>query len=111
MKNTIHLLIPVPLESQLTDGKPSENDMRPGRDISGKKSILNWLDGKVVGFIDNAKPNFHLLVDDMADLLIKDFGVANVIKEKKRAASLPATKEMIARMLAHCDLVIAGSGD
>ena len=27
------------------------------------------LHGKVVGFIDNAKPNFHYLVDDLGDLL------------------------------------------
>ena len=33
--------------------------------------ILTALAGKVVGFIDNAKPNFNYLVDDLADLLIE----------------------------------------
>ena len=32
---------------------------------------LAGLAGKVVGFIDNAKPNFNLLVDDLAELLIE----------------------------------------
>ena len=31
---------------------------------------LATLSGKVVGFIDNAKPNFNHLVDDLAELLV-----------------------------------------
>jgi len=69
------------------------------------------LAGKVVGFIDNAKPNFNHLVDDLAEVLVARHGVASVIKRRKRAASVPAPDDMVAELVEHCDVVIAGSGD
>ena len=69
------------------------------------------LSGKVVGFIDNAKPNFNHLVDDIADLLIADHGVKRVIKRRKRSASVPAPEEIVRELARECDMVIAGSGD
>jgi len=55
------------------------------------RHALSGLKGTVVGFIDNAKPNFNHLVDDLADLLIARYGVARVVKRRKRSASVPAT--------------------
>ena len=75
-----------------------------GRSLSG-------FAGKVVGFVDNAKPNFDHLVDDLADLLVSRFGVSRVIKRRKRSASVPAPDAMIAELAEQCDLVITGSGD
>jgi hypothetical protein len=69
------------------------------------------LNGKVVGFIDNAKPNFDHLVDDLAALLVSRYGVARVIKRKKRAASVPADELIYKELAEQCDLVITGSGD
>ena len=69
------------------------------------------LSGKVVGFIDNSKPNFNLLVDDMAELLISRYGVKTIIKRSKRGASMPATTQVVDELAAQCDLVITGSGD
>jgi hypothetical protein len=69
------------------------------------------LKGKVVGFIDNAKPNFDYLVDDLAALLVSRYGVARVIKRKKRAASVPADELVYTELAEQCDLVITGSGD
>lgn len=69
------------------------------------------LQGKVVGFIDNAKPNFDHLVDDLAELLTSRYGVARVIKRKKRAASVPADEAVYKELAEQCDLVITGSGD
>jgi hypothetical protein len=67
--------------------------------------------GKVVGFIDNAKPNFDLLVQDMADLLTGKYGVSEVIVRRKRGASMPADDAVIAELAEKCDLVITGMGD
>jgi hypothetical protein len=67
--------------------------------------------GKVVGFIDNAKPNFNYLVDDLADLLVAEYGVKQVIKRRKRSASVPAPEEIVRELADQCDVVIAGSGD
>ena len=74
-------------------------------------AVLASLAGKVVGFIDNAKPNFHNLADDLADLLVSKYGVARVEKRRKPSASVPATSQVIAELSEACDVVIAGSGD
>ena len=77
----------------------------------GAPRALAGLDGSVVGFIDNAKPNFNHLVDDLADLLASRYGVRAVVKRRKRSASVPAPEEMIREITGQCDLVITGSGD
>jgi hypothetical protein len=72
---------------------------------------LKTLRGAVVGFIDNAKPNFNHLVDDLAEALVSRHGVARVIKRRKRSASVPAPDEYVDELVRECDLVITGSGD
>ena len=72
---------------------------------------LQSLKGKVVGFIDNAKPNFNHLADDIGELLVTRYGIAAVVKHRKRAASMPASVEVMQDLKEKCDLVITGSGD
>ena len=74
------------------------------------RRTLDALDGKVIGFIDNAKPNFNHLVDDLAELLVEKYGVAEVIKRRKRG-SVPVPDAVITELAEHCDAVITGSGD
>lgn len=69
------------------------------------------LSGAVVGFIDNAKPNFHHLVDDLSDLLTSKYGVRRIIVRRKPSASVPATPDVVAELARVCDVVITGSGD
>ncbi|HKA46441.1 MAG TPA: hypothetical protein VKF40_30890 [Burkholderiales bacterium] len=83
---------------------------RPEED-QGDRTTLAGLKGAVVGFIDNAKPNFNHLVDDLADLLVTRYGVRAVVKRRKRSASVPAPEEMLREVVDQCDLVITGSGD
>lgn len=80
-------------------------------DPGGKGAKLDSLAGKVVGFIDNAKPNFNHLVDDLAELLVERYGVKSVVKRRKRSASVPAPEEIVRELADQCDVVIAGSGD
>jgi hypothetical protein len=75
------------------------------------QQVLAGLAGKVVGFIDNAKPNFNHLVDDIAALLMSRHGVSRVLKRQKRSASVPAPDDVIKEFSEQCDLVITGSGD
>ena len=75
------------------------------------KPTLASLAGKVVGFIDNAKPNFNHLADDIGELLMQKYGVKQVIKRRKRAASVPAPDDVYREYVEQCDLVITGSGD
>jgi hypothetical protein len=72
---------------------------------------LDSLRDKVVGFIDNAKPNFNHLVDDVAEQLQSRYGVKAIVKHCKRVASIPAPDDVIKDIARQCDLVITGSGD
>ena len=80
-------------------------------DPAGANPMLATLSGKVVGFIDNAKPNFNHLVDDLADLLVSNYGVKRIIKRRKSSASIPAPDGIVRELADECDLVITGSGD
>lgn len=72
---------------------------------------LDALEGKVVGFIDNSKPNFNYLVDELGALLEGKYGVASVVKHRKLSASIPALDSVLEDVKERCDLVITGSGD
>jgi hypothetical protein len=69
------------------------------------------LRGLTVGFVDNTKHNFDLLVETMGALLKDRFGVKAVIHRKKANASTAAADEIIEGLAKDCDLVFAGSGD
>lgn len=71
---------------------------------------LEGLRGKVVGFIDNAKPNFQHLVDDLEARLVSQFGVKAVRKHRK-PGQVPVEPAALERLVAECDAVITGSGD
>lgn len=75
------------------------------------RRALDGLAGKVVGFIDNGKPNFNHLVDDLAELLKSRYGVRSTVKHGKRTASIPAPEEVMEDVAGQCDLVITGAGD
>jgi len=81
------------------------------RDNAPARLGLVKLSGAVVGFIDNAKPNFHHLVDDLTELLVSAYGVQRVITRRKPSASIPATSDVIEELAEACDMVITGSGD
>jgi hypothetical protein len=87
-------------------------DPRSGPDSAtyGAAGVAS-LNGKVVGFIDNTKPNFNHLVDDLADILVANYGVKKVLKRGKRVQSVPAPDEVYAELQAQADIVITGSGD
>ena len=71
---------------------------------------LDTLTGKVIGFVDNAKPNFQYLVDDLGALLMEKYGVAEVVKHRKRG-QVPMGDAVADELAEKCDAIIAGSGD
>jgi hypothetical protein len=95
----------------LTLFDPTAPRREPEKAEGAAKPALPGLAGKVVGFIDNAKPNFNVLADELGALLMRKYGVANVIKRRKPSASVPAKREIIEELAGACDVVIAGSGD
>ena len=83
----------------------------PRTPTRGNGVRLDTLSGKVVGFIDNAKPNFDHLVEELARLLVGEYGVVRVVRRRKPSASVPAEPQVVEALAAECDLVITGSGD
>jgi hypothetical protein len=69
------------------------------------------LRGLTVGFVDNTKHNFDLLIEDMGALLKERFGVKAVVHRRKANAATAAADEIIEGLAKDCDLVFAGSGD
>lgn len=100
MKNVVLFDPTAPRENSAGSGSPQAQSGPPLR-----------LNGAVVGFIDNAKPNFNHLVDDLGELLVARYGVVRVVKRRKRSASVPAPEEMLREITGECDVVITGSGD
>ena len=75
------------------------------------RQSLNSLAGKVIGFIDNSKPNFNYLVEDLSQMLIEKHGVKQVIKRRKRSASQGLPEAAMNELVAQTDAIITGSGD
>ncbi len=73
-------------------------------------TVLDTLAGKTVGFIDNAKPNFQYLVDDLGELLVSQYKVAAVLKHRK-SGQVPVDEVVLVDFEQRCDAVITGSGD
>ena len=72
---------------------------------------LDVLSGKVIGFIDNSKPNFNHLVEELSPILMAKYGVKSVIRQRKRSASQGAPEAVLNELAEKADAVIAGSGD
>ena len=68
------------------------------------------LGGKTIGFLDNTKTNFDLLVRRMETLLREHHGLAGAVYRRKLNAATPAAPEVLAA-LRGVDVVVTGSAD
>ncbi len=80
--------------------------------VSQTASLLlpGTLAGKRLGFLDNTKANFELLLRRMEALLRAQAGITDVVYERKANSSTPAAPEILVR-LREVDLVVTGSAD
>jgi len=69
------------------------------------------LRGKVLGLLDNSKPNADKLAERFADLLKEKYGVASVITRRKLTAQQSAPKQYLNELAAQADFVLSGLGD
>ncbi len=69
------------------------------------------LRGKVLGLLDNSKPNMDKLAERFAVLLKEKYGVANVISRRKLTAQQGAPKQYLDELASQADFVISGLGD
>ncbi|HEX2229100.1 MAG TPA: hypothetical protein VHM64_18355 [Candidatus Binatia bacterium] len=68
------------------------------------------LDGKVVGFLDNSKPNNDMLQARFEELLKQTYEIAGVVKRRKLTAQQGAPKKDLDELAAESDFVISGLG-
>ena len=71
---------------------------------------LKSLQGAVIGMIDNAKINTEQLFDHIADILRKEHGVHEFIRQRKPDATRPVAPEMLAQMMG-ADAILSAIGD
>lgn len=69
------------------------------------------LRGKVLGLLDNSKPNADKLAERFAELLKEKYGVASVITRRKLTAQQGAPKQYLDELAAQADFVLSGLGD
>jgi hypothetical protein len=69
------------------------------------------LRGKIVGLLDNSKPNADKLEQRFEELLKEKCGVAGVISRRKISAQQGALKQDLDELAAKADFVISGLGD
>jgi hypothetical protein len=72
---------------------------------------LTDLRGKVVGLLDNSKPNADKLGERFERLLKDRFGAAAVVKRRKITAQEGAPKQYLDELAAQADFVLSGLGD
>jgi len=69
------------------------------------------LNGKVIGFLDNSKPNNDMLQARFEELLKQTYNIAGVVKRRKLTAQQGAPKADLDELAAQSDFVISGLGD
>ncbi|HEY3153585.1 MAG TPA: hypothetical protein VGK65_18145 [Candidatus Binatia bacterium] len=69
------------------------------------------LRGKVIGLLDNSKPNADKLGERFEQLLREKYGVAGVVKRRKLTAQQGAPKQYLDELAAQADFILSGLGD
>ena len=69
------------------------------------------LSGKIIGFLDNSKPNNDMLQLRFEELLKGKYNIAGVVRRRKLTAQQSAPKAYLDELAAQTDLVISGLGD
>jgi hypothetical protein len=69
------------------------------------------LRGKVVGLLDNSKPNADKLQERLEQLLREKLGVAGVIRRRKITAQQGAPKAFLDELASKADFILSGLGD
>jgi hypothetical protein len=69
------------------------------------------LRGCRVGLLANSKRNAERFLDEVGALLQREHGAADLVRRKKRSITDPVPPDVIADLVANCDIVVVGVGD
>jgi hypothetical protein len=77
---------------------------------AARAPALPDLAGTRIGLLDNGKIKVDRFCDFVEEILRSEWGVADVVRRRKRNASAPAPEQIMGDLLA-CDAVISAVGD
>jgi hypothetical protein len=69
------------------------------------------LRGTKVGLLANVKRNAEQFLDEVGVLLQREHGAAGVVRRKKMSITDPVPPDILADLVAECDVVVVGVGD
>lgn len=72
---------------------------------------ISTVAGMRLGILDNGKTNADKFLKFVADILVNEYGVAEVTMTAKEALSKPAPKEVLDFLIPKSDFIITGIGD
>jgi hypothetical protein len=81
--------------------------------VKEKTAGVGNLDGKVIGLIDNGKPNYDIFLARLEELLNQRFkfaGVIHAVKGEMNIGAALSAKDM-EKLVADCDIVLNGICD
>jgi len=67
--------------------------------------------GRRVGLLANVKRNAEQFLDEVGALLVREHGAAALVRRKKLSITDPVPPDMLADVVASCDVVVVGVGD
>ncbi len=82
-----------------------------GHETGSLATRLDTLDGKVIGFLDNSKPNSDHFLAMLEEELSGRFQLAGVVRARKPTASRICPEEILTDLLSRCDALITAIGD
>ena len=71
---------------------------------------LEGLRGKVAALLDNSMPMTGLLMDTLGEVLMREHGVARVVRRSKPNMSVPCPPDTLEELLQEADFLVAGVG-
>jgi hypothetical protein len=95
-------------ERTLTIVTPVAEDVTARRAPAPRLASLR---GARVALIDNSKHNADRFLDALAELLVRDHGVAAIERYRKASPSVPTPPEVLTRLLEASDAVVHGVAD
>ena len=72
---------------------------------------LGSLEGAVIGFLDNNKPNVGPLFETLEQELRRDYGIQAVVRRQKPQAPIPIAEDDLREFKERCQAVILAMAD
>lgn len=83
----------------------------PAETAGSRAEAIGDLNGKVVGILENTKPNAAHLLRNLAGHVATRFDDVSVVEYRKTSAARGAEEDIVERLRAEATLVLVGSGD